>query len=523
MNNIFTNIPEDVLTRLHPEKYTRKTFESIETFIFRFTPLAENVLGEHAHLVMSFAELHEQLSQALAITLKQAESANSGTYTLDIVMHISELTLDLCKDYISMPQAVTFPSYPPNNELYYAAIDPHHNLKSWMDELRRNFFDRDELRNFLLLSYFYSDTFEKDDSDCIGKKDWQDYIDAIHGNENAAGSTISEKLGNFKRGKPLFLSAFMMHPEKADTQKKNPFHLRTPLDLPVITSIINTTSKSTNPFMIEQTTANANVDLGQYLRKSAWMFHHSSRIKGDTIQKQVCQEQQFSYYTADVAYIYDQFLLERLAGINFINALYALHDSTPDSIVQTLGMFMSSPLCNARMRLLKFQERMQKDGQFQAYIAHEWNERVWNTCLTNLLEYHLNCTLPILDVVFHYLMALAFESSLIASREEYMQSMEKYFSNLCVSEDLAFYHVNSSGLFCPKRSPIPFDGLNKKLPYGKFAFNVYIHFYQDIIRRSAYNLFRIVELPDIREMIAEKFCVRLTNRFPSMIDGIVTD
>ena len=537
MYHIFTTLPTELLIKLHDAGNCQKTLEAVESFIFRFIPLSDQVEGETSSSLITIQERRENL-----INIMKKEIGKSGRSTYDSVRRIAKLTLYLCNDFLLMPENATFLPAESNKSLSSSTLDDYKPVKEWMADLQNSLFKCDELENFLLLSYFYNGTFIAPDEESnssklkkeekIKQKDLQSIVDDVRNDPDAKKSKISDYVSNFQKKDPLFLSAFILPSGKQRTKssagnkmnvnKWDIICFQTPLDFPILTSIISTTKKS-SPFIINETEQSQDLDLRTFFNENTWMLHYSSEIKGGSIQKHLCQMKELSYYTAETAYVFDQYLLERLAGINYINALYSLSQSIPDSILQSLMKFMSSPLCNMRMRLLEFHAELQKDNLFQEFISHELNEQIWNIYLINLLEYHLNCTLPILDVVFHYLMALALKESLITSGEDYRNSMEQFFSDLCKSDKFKFYQMKNAGSVVPARCGFTLDDLNPHIRYGEFSFDIYKNFYYDMIRRAENNLFRILDQSDIRNVIIEAFCKRLTYSFPPEIKGIITE
>ena len=308
----------------------------------------------------------------------------------------------------------------------------------------------------------------------------------------------------------------------------------------VLTSIIRTTRTSNNPCVINAMDTRKILNLDKFLENTFLAIHSSFMEKNNSIQDFFYHQKGYSYYTPAVAYIFDQFLLERLTGINFINSLYQQSMKIPDSITKILAHFISSPLCNARMKMLDYQVKLIGDSEFHEYISHEWYEELWGKTLQILLEYHLNCTLPVLDLMYHYMMGLAFEKSLIPSKEHYMKSMDDYFFSVCKSSDenndktaskennhnddeFLFFRENNNKIIIPKRCAFPLKDMNPNISYDTFASIIYRQFYHDMARRADNNLFRILEQSDIRNIIIEKFSMRLTNSFPPVIENLIKD
>ena len=486
MHNIFTTLPVDVTAAMHQtcgSKKIQQSFRAIESFIFRYVPLSHSVVETSS--LLSFSALNKVFKSLLKERIHVSSDA-----TDDYALQIADLVLDLCEEYLAMPESSTFFPY---NQRYTPSASMNAVCQKsieWMTNLQRNLLNRKDLKRFLVLSYYYIETHEVTDADAVKKKDWQEWVDLIFNDTNAKQSSVEDMLKNFKNKHPLILSAFLMPLDKValetrrmsqpEDRTRNPIHARSILDLPVLTSMIRTTRQSNNPCVINETDTRERLNLDTFLKNTSFAIHSSFVEKNNTIQDFFHSQKGYSNYTPAVAYIFDQFLLERLTGINFINSLYQQSMKIPDSITKIFARFISSPLCSSRMKMLDYQTELLGNSEFNEFISHEWYEELWGRYLEMLLEYHLNCTLPVLDLMYHYMMGLAFEKSLILSKEHYMKSMDDYFLSVCKSSDenddgtaskednhnndeLLFFRENNNKIIIPNRCSFPLKDMNPNI------------------------------------------------------------
>ena len=565
MFHIFTTLPTDMMIELHDVEQFPETLDTIESFLFWFIPLScDNVdIPDHAHI--SRTDFRRCFQQKLEEIIEIPSSTEDN-----LVLRIAELTLDLCKEYLFVPDNVLFSrqefekTYLPKATYIKDSFEKMSNelnpFVKYVNELRAKVFVREELKQFLVLSHFYLYTHK----DIIMNANWNDFLNAIN-DKRDAGDDVSTKLGNYKKCDPLFLKAFLMEPsnrrfgwvnrkvtEQGEQQKVNGI-LRTILDLPILTSIIDTSSEKWNPFAVNLSMKkrkkskidNANnqklknkrtdenfkglgLDLKRYLEKHTWMFfdYEVAQKKVDYVKTK------FLYCTSEISLLYDQFILERLASINFISALYDLFEKVPKRTVWTLSRFISSPLVNFRLKLIAYHERMQADEAFRKMVQipsngqppgdSEWDamlmgDGAWISCLGKILDYQLNCTLPILEIVYHYLFALIRDAHKGEEYEtiekRYFESVKSYLTELSSSRSYSFYSKTKSGYLVPLKSTssAPLFGANNKMelntnfkeylpfltsnhliqpPFPNFCREVYLSFYEDIIYRCKNNLFQ---------------------------------
>ena len=163
---------------------------------------------------------------------------------------------------------------------------------------------------------------------------------------------------------------------------------------------------------------------------------------------------------------YNDYLLERITNMNFINSLYKFIDKNRFDLnhIQPLIQFIASPMLRTRLKLIEF-------IQLNTMSSIE-NYPEWLIFIEKLFTHQIMCVLPISISVFYYLMMLRGK----------MVNTDKYFKNYLRRS--TFFRYNEKDLVIePQCFSIQKGTTNDKL-YQKYIDNCYNKF---IMLTAYYN------------------------------------
>ena len=163
---------------------------------------------------------------------------------------------------------------------------------------------------------------------------------------------------------------------------------------------------------------------------------------------------------------YNDYLLEKITNMNFINSLYKFIDKNRFDLnhIQPLIQFIASPMLRTRLKLIEY---IQSNTMSSVQIYPEWL-----IFMERLLAHQIMCVLPISISVFYYLMMLKGK----------MVNTDKYFKNYLRRS--TFFRYNEKDLVIePRYFSIQKNILNDKL-YQKYIDSCYDKF---IMLTAYYN------------------------------------
>ena len=505
--NIFSNLPLDTMIRFHVRKNLKSFLEDVELFMQRYIPLfIENEMN------VAFPSPRE-LRKFLQSRVKDAKPAK-----------IAELTTILCKNYLD----------------FWNHLDKNHfsiladNLMTMVPTRRSLFLDMaeffwdgiynkkeidEEIVQFLVLSHYYTHTHTTEDDAILDKKEWSCIINNENPESGTMIKTIPDKIASFCEKDPLFPYAFLISNNQREKHGGEKFWLRTIIDMPVLTGILYSTAFSKNPFIINKRTISEarKLNMENFLKLFNGFFT-SDPNEGSIIFNNYKSE----VYSSKVAFIFDQYILERLAGINFINCLYIIKRSSilPDQIINEMESFILSPLPNFRFLLLKAHE----GDVAKEFERHPEFISPWIIFLDKIMKFNVFCSLPIMDFVFHYLMALQSIEQKDYNKdysEHYLTNMMNYISALSQSGIYSFYAKDDDGNLTPQKYPFLFRNSNLDSIYAERCPALYLLFFDKIIQMRFNNFLSRNSINRYNLALADSAIFFLTNTLPSISD-IVT-
>ncbi|CQR73449.1 hypothetical protein SOV_52220 [Sporomusa ovata DSM 2662] len=445
MKNIFSLTTSDFLSDISLCK--KQKIELLEQVIYRYIPLKSNI-------VHGFTEYKEDL-----INIIKEASGDSD------IVKLAELTLSLCDPYLKHEVQVSNAAFIQSNN--FIPVQP---IKEFLECMYSDLFIN-ELKTFMILSYVYSLSKCKSP---LKKKiisrilNFKKY-NSVSGESNPR--PIYDKLNKIyilNKNDFVYLSSFL---DYKDTQ----ITFNSWYDSEIVLGLIDSAVKSKNPFVpktdeLEPTNirlfikAFQDISINKHTR-----IKMLSLVDNASIKKYHLSENRF--------YIYNQFFLERIGNFNFINKLYNLQQKLSLSIdsLSALLELTNCPLLRFKLDFLDFCE-----SQYNKYFEHHRLELPeWNLFLHQSILHQLLCTLPILDLVFHYLAYLATE--FCQFKAFFKTSIDNYFNELIKTELYDLFEYSPENPFVPN-------------PYYKFPSDVsnqnYIDFsnkvYRTLTHRSNY-------------------------------------
>lgn len=449
----------------------------IEQLIFKYIPL--NISKSST---FNYRELH---------TINEFKSymkscVNNATTIEDIAV----LALEMCQPYIK------YDMKPPLITDTFNSLD---SIKSiTFNQILQDFtsFTQDtlnsDLKDFLFFSYFYSSSFMKADINCIDKVQINDV-------SKNSPRDFSDHLGRFYNAAPTFLHTFFhfikepskKNPEESseESPKKKFLLLRSSYDVELLTKIIKSPNYKNNPFVDSSNEkSSTKTNLLHFLKNCSGLTLDSTLSDlSNTILSKTKNKETLSSYAVP---LYNQFFLERLSNINFINKLHSFYKQNaslqPDTFLFSLDLFSLSPLLNYRLKIIEFHHE-----KFYDY-KNQWTTiQDWNTFLLSLLRQQVTCTIPILDLIFHYLMALYKNKN---NEPNILQERDRYFENIVKKNNFEFYKNDkiiilkkALATVSPTRSHFPMDILDSN--YINLVDKIYSKFFKQISYLDVNSLF----------------------------------
>jgi len=422
LKNIFSLTTNEILSSPETWLPSRVKEETpLGELIYRYIPLEIDTLW-------SFRKFEAELIHK--INDKKAAS--------DVEL-LADLTIKLCKPYLKYEQI----SSNINRLINPGDFFPYELIQGFQDHFYTKSYE-EELKSFMILSYSYSQSkkrnIKKNDiskllrSSSITPRPVYDHLYKIYNNNN-----------NFNTA---FLGSFLDYYEQT-------IIFTSWYDGEIILGLTASAVKSRNPFIFSQTNSPTNtksfikafshLSLNKHSRKNEFQFINKTDMKAGKI-------------TENKLYIFNQFMLERIGNFNLINRLYYFQQKTPLSIdnLTSLGELVNCPLLRFRISFLDYFE-----AQYEKYFKYNRLQiPEWDLFLRKSILHQLTCTLPILDLVFHYLAYLATNKCSLSALFE--SSIDKYFDELVANESFAFFKYSDIGSCIP--SPVhqfPSDMHNK--------------------------------------------------------------
>jgi len=470
MNNIFSSIPVSTLQSIIN---TKDTLDFVEQYLFRFTPLEfGNILNEKKYLypIRTLNEFRENAKNV----------AFQGK--LDDIIHN---TIEVCSPYLT-----PFNRYDKSTSNVKFVYDICFNQGTlalpYINDFQATMFNdeyTEELKTFLGLMYFYVVSHKNKSSEkCIDKKELSSAMNNGEMPDGKSKGYMKVKGDNFRRNGKLFTNTFLSYGNRTQSNQDS-CPIRTPLDIEFNVALIYTSQSNKNPFCDHASTNNDDrpikyddVKLKTFLniceRNMSWEGASFSKVM-EIINLR------FSDYSAQTIYTYNQYLVERLAGINFANMLVKHYENWQEEslVSHQLENFLLSPLLNFRRKVIEFHNKIDKNTRIQTDFVNEWVEY-----LQTILFHQLSCALPILTLTFFYFMALrSHQESKV--QDDITEQMNKYCNLKSVRTYVKWFDFNNK-ILIPVKDYFTSNnksGLISGRIYKNFFANAYNYMWNNIL------------------------------------------
>lgn len=451
MKNLFSLTTDEIISVLAP-----KSEDAIADLLQHYIPL-------------SLPAVFEQLGYKKGL-IKRIEDMGGDKDVMSLV----DLTLRLCAPYLKYKISTDMMSRYSN----YASpggVFPFDQVTDFQNNFyqEENFFS--ELRSFMILSYVYT---KSKRAGYIAKHSFAQILN-LRNPVNTSTRKPPKKVKKIKSrtetetiNRRLYdkLSNLYAFPGKKHKDKIKPssFFLPTILeytkeklrfsswyDGEIMLGLINSLEKKKNPFIVLVNDAPNNQSSGPLSLQPTNMllflkaFRHISLNNASPMNTKTCLSSEYiqkAAITDPKIFTYNQFFLERVGCLNYINALYDLQTATPllKSIPTPLIELINCPLLRFRLSLIDYYKR-----SYTTHFLHSpYDLPEWDKYLTNVIRHLVLCTLPILDLVFHYLAHLA-TTHCTNNNASFEHSINRYFNDLVKENIFAFYQYSDSGSFIP--------------------------------------------------------------------------
>ena len=387
MENLFSSISSGAKIELLNNEHKRR---ALAMYLFRFAPLNTEFTQD---------KQSEETPEDLINSIKEMTTKKS-------ISELIELVLQLGAPYWKFECSRSF-------EEMWAYLnkrivcDPPPELGQAL---------RDDLKMWLSLSLFYSSVFL--DNSHI-KKGELNTICPSKSNKR----TFYQYLNNFKKRSPIFLEAFY-NGENIDTTNF--------LDLEIISKIVSSVDYFKNSFLLSAERPNnlpknplrlfADLTLNPEA-PSEFLSNLLSYGENPVTRK-------FNY---QICAIYNQFLLERISCMNFLSVFANCYLENEPNLFKYTGTnlfrlkwlidMVSSPLLNFRLAFLKYFARSNP--------TFESDENIVAIHLSRFIDYHLRCTIPLLDLLIHFVIGIRLSKQSKADRLHFLEKERiQYFDKM---------------------------------------------------------------------------------------------
>lgn len=425
MKNIFSLTTNGILS--FPDEWLPSRVKEetpLGELIYRFIPLESDTL-------FSFKQFKADLIYKI----------NKENAASDIEL-LADITIELCKPYLKYEANMRNIDHISKSDDFI----PYEPIQGFQDDFYTKAYE-EELKTFMILSYTYTQSKQHR----IKKNDISKLLTARDSTQTTASRLVYDHLfkiyNNNKKFNTVFLGSFFNYQEQTIL-----FSSR--YDCEMILGLTASAVKSKNPFIFSEANKPTNlksfirsfkdINLNKHTRINALSYINSVDNKADKI-------------TENKLYILNQFMLERIGNFNLINRLYYLQQKLPLSIKNLTSLYelANCPLLHFRISLLDYFE-----AQYEKYFKYNRLEiPEWDFFLRKSIIHQITCTLPILDLVFHYLAYLAVKECSFSDLFE--SSIDKYFDRLVNNELFTFFQYDDTFIPAPVHQfPSPIHSKN---------------------------------------------------------------
>lgn len=415
MDGIFSTIPNSVKIKLLTSKEAQN---EIVRYFLRYAPLQFSGIP---------SRISDDNESVFSKTITDAVTGKS-------IVELIELTMQLARPYWQLDSSLSFQNVwkTLNNDIICA---PPAKIEDVL---------RDDLEHWMAFSLFYTSFYLY--SSHVDKTTINKICYPKTSNGSMPTRKFNQRLEKFYGRNPLFLHAFFpIKSGKIFRSNKNYIETKNLLDLEIISRIISSDDANKNSFLFSDNPLNhmPNNPLRLFSTLTLSPDSPSLFLQGllEYEKKTFPKKCNIELYT-----IYNHYFLERISCMNYMASLSTFFWSTKPSIYRIMGTniyrlqelidLSASPLLHFRLRLLDFIARYYPDPQK--------DERLLSLQLRQFIEYHLRCTIPLMDVLMHLLVGLMLGNlpktyGIEATIKNSQERANDYYSSLLEERRISYF------------------------------------------------------------------------------------
>ena len=348
-----------------------------------------------------------------------------------------------------------------NNAAHYKyeplVQDNHHEEN--IAKIQRLLSEDELLTNLLLSYYYYSSNIKTHSTDCFESHALDKFC---KGKYDKTIDRLTKQKDAYRDQNPFFTYSFLRW--TTTIKGTHPFYIDNPYDTGFILSMLISLRKSLNPFVLNKEDYGKNRKINLQSMKEYYKAIPLTSSDNDVITD-LLKNHARRHYNHNYASIYNQFLLERLSAMNFFAELNDQKLPIGSPLYYTLNRYILCPLLNFRIDVLKFNKELIKNNLEVAYDIE------WCHTLTRILYQIINCTIPIYEMIFYYLMELRYNSKNFSNKSALMESdMRNCLTPIKSTSITPFYKKNATGIYLGKSQA--------NLSELAIPYDMYIRFFQ---------------------------------------------
>lgn len=450
MKNLFSMTTAEIFSSKDYSPSQSITNDALGYLFFQYIPLQDD-------FTLSFENFRSGLVDKIKALKADTE-----------IESLADLALDLCYPYLHYltpkePEGIL-------QQIVSKINSPQPLLQDFQDRIYAGNSYYSELKTFMILSYVYS---QNQQHGHIAKNFISSYFNKRNckltpdtSNANRSSRYVYDKLSAIQKKqkenyadsphKPSpFLEGILDRTDKE-------LSIENFYDIDIFLGLIDSPTKKSNPFIFSPkkslTTPTSFIESFAAVNLSNDLpFTLLESLDANKISEARLSEHKL--------HIFNQFLLERLGCFNFINSLHTTIQSVPNYLHNSVVLLelVNCPLLHFRLEILKlYQAYFKNHLSFNLHLLSQWNDH-----LLRFIRFHISCTLPILDLTFHYLAHHATTNS--SNLCSFYKSIDTYFENLDNNNHFKFYTYEDTTKFQIKPNLHPFPKDNTSTPYKKLS------------------------------------------------------
>lgn len=381
---------------------------------------------------------------------------------------LADLALELCSPYLHyrLPQF--------HNDFTQQVASKINSPQSLLQDFQDEVYDGNtyysDLKRFMILSYVYNKDFRYDNitksfiSSYFNKRKCKTSLNFsdfgrrprhVYDKLSAIQRAQKENYANSSLKPHHFMDGILNYTKKE-------LSINNYYDIDVFLGLISSPLKKSNPFISSPTKSLTSTT--SFIDSFAGI-NLSNDLPFTLLEQLETNKISEARLTEHKIHIFNQFLLERLGCFNFINSLHATLQPVPNYLQNSIVLLelVNCPLLHFRLEILKlYQAYFKKHLSFNLHLLSQWNDH-----LLRFIRFHISCTLPILDLTFHYLAHHATTNS--SNLCSFYKSIDTYFENLDNNNHFKFYTYEDTTKFQIKPNLHPFPKDNTSNPYKKLS------------------------------------------------------